>query len=33
MNIKLMDKYVALCREFNKCVTWTGLRCFKKAFK
>ncbi len=31
MDIKLMDKYVALCRELNKPITWTGLLYFKKA--
>lgn len=31
MDLKLMDKYVALCREFNKPITWVGLRYFKKS--
>lgn len=33
MSLKLMDKYIFLCKEFNKPITWSGLRHFKKAFK
>lgn len=33
MRLDLMGRYIALCREFNKPITWVGLRCFKKAFK
>ncbi len=33
MSLKLMDKYIFLCKEFNKPITWNGLRYFKKAFK
>ncbi len=33
MSLKLMDKYISLCKEFNKPITWNGLRQFKKAFK
>lgn len=33
MNLKLIDKYVELCRLYNNPVTWTGLAHFKKAFR
>ena len=31
MDLKLMDKYMALCKELNKAITWDGLRHFKIA--
>lgn len=33
MRLDLISRYVALCKEFNKPITWSGLRQFKKAFK
>ena len=33
MNLKLIDKYVELCRAYNKPITWDGLAYFGKAFK
>lgn len=33
MNLRLIDKYISLCRELSKPITWQGLRYFKYAFK
>lgn len=33
MDIKLLDKYINLCKEFNTEPSWEGLKLFKKAFK
>lgn len=33
MSLKLMDKYIRICKKFNKPITWSGLRQFKEAFK
>lgn len=33
MNLKLMDRYIELCKEYNKPVTWRGLKLFNEVFK
>lgn len=33
MNLRLIDKYMELCKIYNKPITWSGLRYFNKAFK
>lgn len=33
MSLKLMDKYIKICKRSNKPITWSGLRQFKKSFK
>lgn len=33
MNLKLISRYINLCKEFNKPITWEGLQFFRKAFK
>lgn len=33
MNLRLIDKYVELCRKFNKPVTWRGLQLFNASLK
>ncbi len=32
MSLKLMDKYISICKEFNKPVTFEGMRRFKRIF-
>lgn len=32
MDLKLMNKYIALCKEFNKQITFEGMRNFKRIF-
>ncbi len=33
MNLKLMSKYVELCKVYNKPITWGGLRLFNLSLK
>lgn len=33
MNLRLIDKYVELCKEYNRPITWEGLTNFGKAFR
>lgn len=33
MNLRLIDQYVAICKEFNKQPSFKGMMFFKKAFK
>ncbi|MDF2882944.1 MAG: hypothetical protein K0R54_3501 [Clostridiaceae bacterium] len=33
MNLKLIDKYIALCKEFNSEPSFKGLNYFKKAIR
>lgn len=32
MNLKLIKRYIILCNEFNKPVTFEGMRNFKRIF-
>lgn len=32
MNLRLMDKYISICREFNKPITFEGMKLFRKIF-
>lgn len=32
MNLKMIHKYVCLCKEFNKQITFEGMRDFKRIF-
>lgn len=33
MNLKLFDKYIALCKEFNSKPSFEGLNYFKKSIR
>lgn len=33
MNIKVLSKYIEICKEFDKIPSWKGLNLFNKVFK